>query len=258
MTYYQTIIDNFDDNSFNATLDTGSNAAFPTTIWRYTGSGLITETSQALHIPANTAYPSLDSHASYDITTAILAAKLTRSGTATASCEFLFGVYDGDPGHNVVQLLFTPSTTDSEIDVQGAATISSTVMTGNGFNTSWTAGQWMGVGNMGSDKVIHFYKSSDGQTWTEIAHGTVGGTFNKTTCGLAITNGYYTVGESPTFAVALDDASYWSQTPPSSGGGAKVRVGGAWVNATPKVRVGGAWVAATPKARIGGSWVASS
>lgn len=257
MTYYQTVIDNFNDNSFSGTLDTGSHAAFPSTVWRYTGSG-ITETSAALHMAVGTAYPSIESHASYDITTAILAAKMTRSGTATSSVEFLFGVYDGDTGHNMVQLLFTPSSTGSEIDVQGAATISATSVTGNGFNTSWTAGQWMGVGNMGSDKVIHFYKSSDGQTWTEIAHGTVGGTFNKTTCGLALANGYYTVGESPTFVASLDDASYWSQTPPPSGAGAKVRVGGSWVQATAKARVGGAWVTAVPKGRVGGSWNASA
>lgn len=260
MTYYQTLIDDFDDNSFDGTLDATLAAPFSTR-WRYSGNTttLITETGQKLNLKTATTYPEIETKAIYDITAGILAVQSTRSGTATASCEYLFGVYDGDShGGNLIQMLFTPSSTGQGLQAQGSATVSSEVDTGAGFNTAWTAGQWMGVGNLGSDNVLHFYKSTDGQTWTEIAHATIGGTFNKATSGLAITNGYYTVAESPTFSVAYDNASYWSQTPPVSGSTTHVRIGGVWVEATPKVRVAGAWVTATPKARSGGAWVASS
>lgn len=245
MPYTQTVIDNFNDNSLN------------TSIWNLLSTNGVTEAGGVLRIPSVAAYPQVQSAASHNLTTSILAAKLTRSGTANSgvTTEFYFGVHDG--AGNYLQMVSSVSAAAMGIQTYGAATVSNVVIvdTTVGYGPGWTNGMWMGMGNIGSDNIVHLYKSSDGQTWTEMARATVGGTFAKTTTGLYFMAGDYS-GTSSTFVTSADDASRWTFT--SSGGTTKkmkVRVGNAWAAATPKVRVGGVWVTASPKARSGGVWV---
>ena len=214
MAYSQTLIDNFDDNTINLTK------------WTLIDGAGITESGGKLNVPAQSVYPQALSQALYNLENGILAAKLTRSGTATAETEFYFGAHDST-GTNMVGILATPSTNFWEFVTYGAAATSSEVLTDTvGVGSSWVNNTWIGVGNLGSDNILYAYKSSDGVTWTEMGHCTVGGTFGKSSTGLDITVGVYS--GSSTFVAQFDDASFWSEaTTPS----AKVRVGGSWVNA---------------------------
>lgn len=245
MAYAQTLIDDFNDNSLNLTK------------WDKLGTTAITESSARLNVPCVAAYPQIQSQALYNITNGILAAKLTRIGTPTASIEteFYMGVHDA--ANNYVQIIGLVGTSQLAFTVYGAVTTSSPVIvdTTIGLGSGWTNGMWFGIGNLGSDNIIHVYKSADGQTWTEVARATVGGTFTKTATGLYFMAGAYGSAVT-TFVMGVDDASYWLNSGTTTTNKMKVRVGGAWVTATPKVRVGGVWVTAKPKARVSGAWVA--
>jgi hypothetical protein len=203
MTYYQTLIDDFNDNSFN------------TGLWTSSDTSGLTETSGQLHIHAVSAYSNARSPFSYDITTAILAIKVTNTNAASASTEFYFAVKDS--GGNGLFVLGTPNSAGWTFDVGGATTVSSRSGEGAGLGTGWTNGNWMGLGNLGADNIIHLYKSSDGQTWTEVGHCTVGGTLDKTALGLFVMTGCFS--GTTTYQADFDDASCWSQTPPASSDG---------------------------------------
>jgi hypothetical protein len=240
--YTQTVIDNFNDNSIN------------TSIWNQLGTTGITEVSGSLRIPSVAAYPQIQSTANRNLTTGILAAKISRSGTVgtTDDTEFYFGVHDGT---RYVQAVFFPAGNTFIFREYGGSTVTSPVITDtSGLNSSWTNGTWIGMGMNASDNVLRLYKSPDGQTWTEMGRVTVGGGFVKTAAGLYFMGGYWG-SSSITFAATADDASYWAFTAGTTTNKMKVRVGNAWVAATPKVRVGGVWVTARPKARVGGAWV---
>lgn len=197
MSYVQTIIDNFSDNVLD------------TTEWEvFSGAGGVSETGQALRITTSTSYPAVRSQAAHDISSGILAAKLTRSGTASGEeTEFTFGAHDG--AGNSVSLFATPYNASISMSKLGAATISGTVISDAtvGIGPSWAANTWLGVGNLGDDGIIHIYKSVDAVTWTEIARCSVGGTFGKTTAGFEISSGNW--GGTTSFVAAFKDATYW-------------------------------------------------
>lgn len=237
MAYTQTLIDNFDDN----VIDTGK--------WTVVVSSGLTEVGQKLRFSANSAYPTVNGQTTFDISTGILAAKMIATGSGGAETEFEFGVRD--TSGNAVKLFATPVNGDINFSVSGSASHSDMVVTDvAGVGGGWVSNSWIGVGNLGSDNIIHVYKSTDGITWAEMARTTVSGTFNKTAVGFFVSIGKW--GGTTAWTYEFDDASYFLEETSSV---TKVRVAGAWVSAAPKVRVAGAWVSSTPKARVSGTWI---
>lgn len=205
VSYIQSVIDNFNDNSFNTSLWSTPN-----------GSAGITETGGTLHINATNAYAAAGSPATFDVSKGILGAKVTRSGTATSSSELY--VIAVDNAGNSIQFGSDPSIDFYYWDIHGATTHSGDV-TSDGVGSAWTDGNWLGVGNYDpATGVIHAYKSPDGQTWTEIGRTTVGGTFNYQNTGVGVMCGDY--GSAPfNFTGIFDDASTFllTATPPAGG-----------------------------------------
>lgn len=159
-----------------------------------------------------------------------------------------------DSSGNGVKLVASVSSTPLTAAHVGSATTSTVTGNGSDILSGWTDGDWIGVGNYASN-TLNLYKSSDGQSWTQIGSVVVGGTFHSNVAGLDISVGHSS-GTS-TFTISLDDASKFV----SGSTGAhtvKVRISGAWVTATPKARISGAWVPAVPKARVSGAWVTAS
>jgi hypothetical protein len=204
-----------------------------------------------------TTYPTINSLPNFDFSHGIMAFQYTQSGTptVTSTCEFQFGIID-ESGANVI-VDSTPSGSFWQIRGQGGASITNDIYSAESLGIgSWVNGNWLAVGNLSNDDNLHFYKSSDGENFTEIASAKVSG-INTSAAGLSLSNGYYDTTQSPTFTATIDNVTkLYDVAAPSNT--SHVRVGGSWVQATPKVRVGGSWVTATAKSRVGGSWVASS
>lgn len=236
MTMVKTSIDDFNDNSLDSN------------IWEI--SGTATETSQELHIQVTTNFPFVRTKKTHNLTSEILAVQWhPGSGTATSSCRF--GVTATDPNGNDVYIVTEILTTNWSFGTNGSASVSGT-LSGTGAGTSLTDGGWFGLGNLGSDNILHGYKSSDGVTWTELGHCTVGGTFDKTQVRMRIQPGFFTASEGATWTCNIDEAAVfanWHKT--------HVKVGGVWIEASVKARVGGAWVLAKPHVRSSGAWVDS-
>ena len=247
MSYTQTLIDDFNDNSFN------------TTLWARTSSATAVEAGAKLTVtPDPSTSQWLLTKLTYDLTNGnIFAFKVTKSGTAGSDTEVFIGPSDSatpNAGNRASFKSNGPSGTLAS-DNQGSTTISGYANVGSpaGISlTGWTAGTWYGIGSWASDNILHLYKSSDGQTWTELAHMTFGGTFaTRSAAHIFVSAGDFSGTSGYTFSV--DDASLFT---PSTVHG-KVRSAGAWVSPTAvKVRSGGAWVTPTAvKVRSGGAWV---
>lgn len=234
--YTQTVIDNFDDNSFN------------TSLWYVDGSSAdITESGGELHVQATTNYTRIVNSLTFDLTSGFFGFKWSYTGTPLSTSVLGFGVTDDSNS----ELMILADIADNAWSVYTSGAVTSGATTGNqtAFTSDWTSGDWLGIG-MISGGVLHFYKSSDTTTWTEIASVAYTGTFNGKKTGIDIGSG--DSAGSTTYYGVFDDVSTFV---PSNAQTIKVRAGGSWVNAVPKVRVGGAWVTATAKVRVGGAWV---
>jgi hypothetical protein len=242
MPYAQTVIDNFNDNSYN------------TAIWSSpSGTTGITETSAALRIAALTGYPEARSIANRNIATGIIGIKVSNTGTTAGAPDMYFGA--SDSAGNMVLIYNDIALGTWDFIPQGSAAVASKNILITNLWTGWTQGNWFGLGNLGADNVIHFYKSADGITWTEMGNCVVSGTFAKTAVGISLTCG---VGTSSTFVGVFDDASYFAFTAPAVPG--KIRSGNVWVTPTAvKIRSGNVWVTPTAvKVRSGNVWVTPS
>lgn len=240
MAYSQTLIDNFADGSLDAAK------------WSITQGPGTTESGGTLNQAAVADYPRVEGKTYFDLSTGILAAKLSVTGTRAPNTEFYIGARNSNG--NSICAMGGPAGTYLTFQGSGATTFSGQVTTDTtvGIGPSWTNGKWWGIGNMGVDNVLRMYNSSDGQNWNEMARCTVGGTFDKSAVALVFMAGVWD-GSTPSLTANYDDASFWA-TVVSTFAVRKVRWNGAWVWGTPKVRVGGAWVAANPKPRLGGAW----
>lgn len=240
MPYVQTLLDNFDDGS----LDTSK-------WWETQGPGY-SESGGTLNFACVADYPRLENKQSFDIRTGIFAAKLSTSGARTGNTEFYIGAHDFAGNH--ISGMGGPAGTYMTFQPGGLTTFNTEVIASGtgGIGPTWVPGTWWGIGNMDENNVIHMYKSSDGQNWSELGRCTVGGTYNKATTGFVMMAGVWD-GSSPDLVAKFDDASFWSLESETFST-RKVRWGGNWVPATPKVRVGGAWVTSYPKPRIAGAW----
>lgn len=194
----QTLIDNFNDNS----LDTAK--------WQlpYTTTVPLAESGGKMTIPATSQYAKLYGKIRHNLSTGILAVKYSKTNTPTAETEVYVGAVDAL--NNEVTGISTPSGTYVAFNASGAATVSGSAQTETaiGMGPSLPADIWIGVGLIGSDNVAHLFKSTDGQSWFEIASATVGGTFTKSSAGLMLQSGVWS--GTTTFVANFDDASYFA------------------------------------------------
>lgn len=240
MAYSQSLIDDFADNF----LDSAK--------WAITQGPGTTESGGTLNLSAVADYPRVEGKQYFDLTTGILAAKLSVSGVRSSNTEFYIGAHNANG--NAICGMGGPVGTYLTFQGSGATTFSNEVVTDTtiGLGPSWANGTWWGIGNMDSANTLRMYKSSDGQNWSEMARCTVGGTFDKSAAALVFMAGVWD-GSTPNLVANFDDASFWG-VQINTFAVRKVRWGGNWIWATPKVRVGDSWVAASPKPRIGGTW----
>lgn len=240
MPYVQTLIDNFDD----ATLDPAK--------WTITQGPGATESGGTLNLACIADYPRVEGVQLFDLTSGILAAKLSASGTRTENTEFYLGAHD--VGGNHISALGGANGTYLTFQAGGSTTFNTEVIIDEtvGVGWDWPPGNWWGIGNLGSDNIVHMYNSADGQTWNEMARCTVGGALTKTAVGLVFMSGVWD-GSSPDLVANYDDASYWALETETFVT-RKVMWNGGWIPAVPKARIGGVWVPASPKPRIGGAW----
>ena len=244
MVYAQTLIDNFDDNVFDEAK------------WTVTQGRGSTESGGKLNLACIADYPRVEGDILFDLSTGILAAKLSVTGTRASNTEFYIGAHDASGNH--ISALGGPNGSYITFQPGGLATFSNEVVTDEtvGVGPAWVAGAWWGIGNMGSDNVVRMYNSTDGQTWNEMARCTVGGTFNKTAVGMVFMAGVWD-GSTPSLVANFDDASFWAvQATGDSFRPVKVRTGGSWKLGVPKARVGGVWVPAYSKPRFENTWSA--
>lgn len=234
MSYTQTVIDNFNDNSFD------------TTIWNRTDSTAVVEASAVMSItPGNNVNKELISKNTFDITKGIIAGKISKSGTPGSGTTFYISISDSATtgAGNQAQGQSHGTTGTIGWDFRGSTIISSPTNIGTPVGptatSGWTANTWWGIGNVGTDNILHMYTSSDGQNWTEISHVQLGGTFSKTAAHLEFMGFETSVTGSK---MVVDDASYFVLNTVNG----KVRTAGAWGSPTAvKVRSGGAWVTPT-------------
>jgi len=248
MSYTVTTVDAFATGS---TPDTGIWAIVGTTTSQSVSSGTL-----KIGTPNTTYRGIMGKTRDFNLATGILGIKLGKLNTLTSSCEVTFVVEDNNNGtpNSSRQVQVILQNTTWIFDQLGGASLSSKSGEGTGGGLStWTEGDWVGFGNI-TGGVIYLYKSSDGQTWTEMGHATVS-SFTSATAAMGVVVGHWNGAESPTYQAVIYEAAKFVLDPSKV---MKVRVGGAWVTvvkAKVKVRVGGAWVAATPKVRVGGAWV---
>jgi hypothetical protein len=216
------------------------------------GSGIPTQSGGTLNMPCVMDYPQIDGKNYFDLSTGILAARLSATGTRSDASEFYIGARDEAGNH--IAAVGAPSNAYITFEPYGLTTFNNEVKTDTtvGIGPSWSNGKWWGIGNMTSDNVIRMYNSINGQNWVEMARCTVGGTFNKKRAAIIFKSGIWN-GTTTDLVARFDDASYWVHTP-EQGKSAKVRVNGAWTDATPKSLVSGVWVSSTPRTRVGASW----
>lgn len=240
MVYVQTLIDNFDD----ASLDPAK--------WTVTQQPGASESGGTLNLSCVNDYPRVEGAQLFNLSNGIFAAKLSVTGTRAEATEFYIGAHDEAGNH--ISALGAPNGTYITFSPGGATTFSNEVLvdTTVGIGWDWVPGTWWGVGNLGSDNILYMYNSTDGLVWNEMAHCTVGGTFNKTAVGMVFMAGIWSEAAS-TLVANFDDASYFAFES-TTFVTRKVRWGGQWVPGVPKARVGGQWVPAAPFPRIGGAW----
>ncbi|QEQ93883.1 hypothetical protein SEA_KARDASHIAN_18 [Streptomyces phage Kardashian] len=240
MAYAQTLIDDFNDGMLN------------TAKWQITQGPGTTESGGTLNQQCVADYPRVEGKTYFDLATGILAAKLSVSGTRSSNTEFYIGARDASA--NAITAMGGPAGSYLTFQGSGATTFSNQVTTDTtvGLGPGWANGTWWGVGNMGADNVLRMYKSPDGQTWTEMARCTVGGTFNKNAAALVFMAGVWD-GSTPDLVANFDDASFWTPQVETYAV-RKVRWNNTWVYVRTKVMLNGSWVAAAPKPRVGDTW----
>lgn len=189
-------------------LDNFSSGSFDGTKW-YANDGMdgITVSSGKLNINAVNSYPMVEYiNADFDLSQGILAAKLYQTGTAAAGVYMFFGAQD-DVGSAVYIVCQVHDSTAYNITCWGDTDLEDiTPIVTDVFGPSWTAGTWLGIGNLTSG-VVYFYTSPDGQTWTEIGHATIASGFDTTQSKIFLMAGLDT--DTTTWTLQVDDPSKW-------------------------------------------------
>lgn len=244
MTQLQFIFDDFADNSF----DTANRWTVQTP-----SAGTYSETGGRLLTPAaSSSAPNIvwTRQNWYNIDKGRLAVQMSRSGTTNADTYTYFGVRDWDGKTFTVYARSSDANVQVAANTAGSGTATQTEAT-IGLGPSLPADTWLGWKFTESTKTFSLAKSSNMTSWTEVWKYVISGTptFNARQVGLVV--GSISFGTVPTFTPSWNDVSYLIDHTELYN---KVRVGGAWVNATPKVRVGGAWKRAIPRVRMSSDW----
>jgi hypothetical protein len=190
-------------------LDTFAGSSLDTSLWyESNGASGISVSGGKLLINAMNNYPMVEyNNPDFDMSSGILAAQLSESGTSDGTVSAFFGIQDEDG--NAVYLQFDPTNTndfDYSLTCWGDADLED-VDKVNAWNMpGWTAGTWLGLGNLTAG-VIYWYSSPDGQTWTEIGHGSIVSGLDTTQCKIFFMCGLDT-GTS-TWTMQLDNPSKW-------------------------------------------------
>lgn len=237
MTIRQFIFDDFNDNSFNTNKWSVQTPASNT--HSESGGRLLTPAALSAAPTVVRSYGNW-----YNIADGHLAVQISKSGTMNADTYTYFGVRDWD---NTYFTVFARSN-DANVQIAsngGGAGVQTSVETTIGMGPSLPANTWVGWRYTVATRTMSLQKSSTGTSgWTEIWKWVFNATptFNWKQCGIIL--GATCYGTLPTFQPSWDNVSYFVDHTMLYN---RVRVGGAWVNATPKVRVGGAWKHAIPR-----------
>jgi hypothetical protein len=211
------------------------------------------QSSGTLNMACVMDYPWITGKNHFRLSTGILAAQVTVTGTRTDGSEFYIGAQDA--AGNGISAAAAPNGAYITFEPTGLATFNNEVKTDTtiGLGSSWANGDWWGIGNMGADNVLRMYKSKNGQTWTEMARCTVGGTFDPTSVAISFKTGIWN-GSTTDLTAKFDNASFWRKTQVSSRM-TRVQISTGWTWAEPKGNVSGSWVSSTPKTRDGSLWL---
>jgi hypothetical protein len=211
------------------------------------------QSSGTLNMPCVMDYPWIRSKNYFRLSTGILAARLSTSGTRVDGCEFYIGAHDS--AGNGISAVGAPYGAYITFEPYGLATFSNEVKTDTtvGLGPSWVNGDWWGIGNVSSDNIFRMYKSRDGQTWTEMARCTVGGTFDRSNVAVSFKTGIWT-GTTTDLNARFDDVSFWRKTQLSSRM-VRTQISTGWTWSEPKGMSSGNWVSSTPKIRDGSLWL---
>lgn len=183
-----TIIDNFDDNSFNAA------------IWLNNHG---TETGGKYHLLANNTYPELHAIDTLNMATGFAAVQVSSSGTAGSDSDFYLGFTD-DAG-NAIFVVYNFSSQSWDTSTW-AATVAGDFV--EETTATIAAGDWVGVGLIGDDGVCHVYHSTDGVGWTQIHTFPISGSLDKASAHYMVSSGDSVGSGSETFTLIVDNATY--------------------------------------------------
>lgn len=243
MPYSQVTIDTFNGTSLDFT-DRWTSVQ---------GSGIPSLSAGMLNMPCVMDYPLIRGKNFFRLSTGILAARLSATGTRVDASEFYIGAHDG--AGNGIAAVGSPSNAFITFEPIGLATFNNEVKSDTtiGVGSSWVNGDWWGIGNMSSDNVLRMYKSRNGQTWTEMARCTVGGTFDRTHAAISFKTGIWN-GTTTDLVAKFDDASFWRKTQVSSRM-VRTQISTGWTWAETKGMSSGSWASSTPKIRDGNLWL---
>jgi hypothetical protein len=142
----------------------------------------------------------------FDLSSGILAAKLSQTGTPADNVYMFIGVED-ESGNAAYIVCNTNDATDYTITAWGDTDIEDvTNVASDAFGPGWTAGDWLGIGNLTSG-VLYWYSSPDGQTWTEIGHATIASGLDVSATRIFFLAGLDT--GTTDWTLQVDDPSKW-------------------------------------------------
>lgn len=194
-TWEQTVLDNFSSGSLDETKWTLPD-----------GPTGVSVSSGKLQIVAGTTYPMVSYiNDDFDLSSGIIAAKLSQTGTLAGTELAFVGVDDGSGNSAYIQCTVADSsyalTAWGDTDLEDIVKVAS-----EGFGSDWTAGHWLGIGNLTSG-VLYWYSSTDGSSWTEIGHATIVSGMDTTTTRVWFMCGVDSGTSTWTFQI--DDPSKW-------------------------------------------------
>lgn len=233
-------------------IDTFTGSTLNSSLWTSNTGADLTVSGGSLNCEDQIAFPGVTPKTFYNLRNNILAFRwLTPTGTTTPTTEFDFDVEDASGANSIGVAMYVgnAATDANQFYANGTVSVSDSGGSNATLGTTTPNGTWIGIGMIGADKVVHVFTSPDGVTWTLHRKITYTGTIDTTALGLYLGTGHTDSGATKSWFSHIDEVALFALH------NAKVRVGGAWVDATTKVRVGGAWVLANPKRYVGGSWV---
>lgn len=157
---------------------------------------------------ATSSFPALLGTTTNDLSTGFYAAQYSFSGTPNGDENLYVGAED--PDGNQAYVAYHKSDNSWFTDTEGATSHSGDVLV---TPVTVSDGDWIGIGNIGSDNIIHAYHSVDGQSWTEFYRFVVGGSFNKSLTSFSVV--VADSSGSGSLVISIDNASFFMPAPQS-------------------------------------------